>query len=212
MKKCRCCQIEKSFLEFHRQKSQKDGYRAVCKQCRWSEIDQYRRDHRDELKEKSRLYRIENPNVNKDYYSCNTDYFESYRQTHKVHYKQWREKNRKYLNLYLRNKRSTDVNFRLLCHLRSRISTLVRRGTKSKTSLTKSLLGCSIDEFRKYIETKFVGGMDWKNYGKWHLDHIIPCSSFDFSVISNLSKCFHYTNFQPLWATDNLRKGDRVLS
>lgn len=52
--------------------------------------------------------------------------------------------------------------------------------------------------------------MGWDNYGEWHIDHIIPCSSFNLSILEDQKKCFHYTNTQPLWKIDNLRKGNRV--
>ena len=74
------------------------------------------------------------------------------------------------------------------------------------------MLGCSFEFLRNYIESKFLEGMTWENHGYygWHIDHIIPCSSFDLSIKENQFKCFHYTNLQPLWAFENLSKGDKV--
>jgi DNA/RNA endonuclease G (NUC1) len=55
--------------------------------------------------------------------------------------------------------------------------------------------------------------MNWENYGKngWHIDHIIPCASFDLTDPKQQKNCFHYTNLQPLWAADNIRKSDKIL-
>ena len=71
------------------------------------------------------------------------------------------------------------------------------------------MLGCSIDELKGYLESKFENGMSWENYGKggWHIDPIKPCASFDLRSELNQKKCFHYTNLQPLWWEDNLSKG-----
>jgi hypothetical protein len=68
--------------------------------------------------------------------------------------------------------------------------------------------GCSKDVFFLYIESLFKPGMTWENYGKWHIDHIIPCSAFSNDTPEDIMKCFHYTNMQPLWAQDNLSKND----
>ena len=51
--------------------------------------------------------------------------------------------------------------------------------------------------------------MSWGNYGKWHVDHIRPCASFNLVNEEEQKKCFHYTNLQPLWAKDNLSKGSK---
>jgi hypothetical protein len=91
------------------------------------------------------------------------------------------------------------------------ISTRIRRANGKKTMRSVELLGCSIDNFRKHLESKFLEGMSWNNYGEWHIDHIIPCSLFDLTNINEQKKCFHYTNQQPLWKLDNLRKTNRIL-
>jgi hypothetical protein len=61
------------------------------------------------------------------------------------------------------------------------------------------------------MESLFLEGMSWDNYGKWHIDHIRPCSSFDLSDTEQQKICFNYKNLQPLWAEDNLRKGAKVI-
>ena len=71
------------------------------------------------------------------------------------------------------------------------------------------LVGCSIDELKKHLEIKFKKGMSWNNYGKWHVDHVVPVDFFDLTKIEEQKKCFHYSNLQPLWAQDNLKKGGK---
>lgn len=70
------------------------------------------------------------------------------------------------------------------------------------------LVGCSIDKLKQHLESKFTEGMSWDNYGDWHVDHIKPCASFDLSDPEQQRLCFNYKNLQPLWAADNLSKGD----
>ena len=57
-----------------------------------------------------------------------------------------------------------------------------------------------------YLDAKFTDGMSWENHGEWHIDHILPCASFNLLIEDEQRKCFHYTNLQPLWAKDNLSK------
>ena len=68
-------------------------------------------------------------------------------------------------------------------------------------------VGCSPAFLREHLERLFSDGMTWENQGEWHVDHIRPCASFDLSTEEEKKRCFHYTNLQPLWATDNLSKG-----
>ena len=74
------------------------------------------------------------------------------------------------------------------------------------------LVGCTIKELKMHLESKFLKGMNWKNYGKWHIDHHTPVVEFNLSKIEEQKKCFHYSNLQPLWATQNLRKGTKKIA
>lgn len=71
-------------------------------------------------------------------------------------------------------------------------------------------LGCTLPEFVLYISQKFQPGMDWNNYGSWHLDHIKPLSLFNLLNRDEFLVACHYTNYQPLWARDNIRKSNKV--
>lgn len=88
--------------------------------------------------------------------------------------------------------------------MRRRVHHALKGETKSESTL--SLLGCSINYLKEYLESKFQQGMTWDNYGEWHIDHIKPCSAFDLSDPVQQKECFAYTNLQPLWAIDNLKK------
>ena len=84
---------------------------------------------------------------------------------------------------------------------------------KFKIRTTLNLIGCSWEKLKLYLESKFETGMTWDNYGYygWHIDHIIPVSNYDLDNLEELKKCMHYTNLQPLWATDNMKKGGKIL-
>ena len=69
------------------------------------------------------------------------------------------------------------------------------------------MVGCSVEFLRRYIEAKFEAGMSWDNYGEWHVDHIRPCASFDLSDKEQVIQCFNWRNLQPMWASENIRKG-----
>jgi hypothetical protein len=74
------------------------------------------------------------------------------------------------------------------------------------------LLGCDVSQLWEHLESMFQEGMTKENYGKWHVDHIKPCASFDMYDPEQQKQCFHYSNLQPLWAEDNLIKGIRTTS
>jgi hypothetical protein len=95
--------------------------------------------------------------------------------------------------------------------LRKRISNRLRdavRGRGSKKGAILGLLGCSIEQLKTHLEKQFLPGMSWENRNLWHIDHKKPCASFDLTRVEEQKKCFHFSNLQPLWAIDNLKKGD----
>ncbi len=109
--------------------------------------------------------------------------------------------------IYEEFKRKNDYLFRIKRNLRRRILASLKGENKSYKTLI--LLGCSIEKFKNYLQSKFQEGMSWANYGRtgWHIDHIRPCVSFDLSNSKQQKQCFHYTNMQPLWWRDNIKKG-----
>jgi hypothetical protein len=109
---------------------------------------------------------------------------------------------------YIQSKRSSNPNFKMAGNLRNRIRRALEGGYKSGSAVTD--LGCSIVEFREYITAQFAEGMTWENYGQWHLDHRKPLAAFDLTNRGQFLQAAHYTNYQPLWAVDNIRKGAKI--
>ena len=180
---CKTCGLEKELSDFHKDKRNKDGHRNFCKVC---------------SKAKSNKWNKENIPTNRkrasDWYYDNKDY------------KEFRDKKNAYMREYMKTYEKSE-SLRIRGLLSDRINSALRWLHKSKS--TMELLGCSIEYLKEHLEKQFQDGMTWENRGQfgWHIDHIIPCAAFDLNNPEEQKKCFHYTNLQPLWATDNHRKG-----
>jgi hypothetical protein len=85
---------------------------------------------------------------------------------------------------------------------------------RDKSASTMELVGCTFEFLKKHIESLFLSGMTWENHAfrGWHVDHIIPCDSFDLADPEQQKKCFHFSNLQPMWWRDNISKGNRTLT
>lgn len=119
--------------------------------------------------------------------------------------KKWQKENRDRIYARQVERCVNEPEFLLKRILRKRISEALKRNIKNTSAVGD--LGCSIDFCRKYLESKFQPGMDWNNYGEWHIDHVVPLNSFNLNNPEEARKACHYTNLQPLWAFDNLSKG-----
>jgi hypothetical protein len=126
--------------------------------------------------------------------------------------RQWCKRNRDKVNATVRRKRVRDLNFRIAVQIRVRLCDAIK-GKDSERSAVRDL-GCSIGEFRIHIERQFRKGMSWDNWGngdgKWNLDHIRPLASFDLTDSDQFRNAVHFTNYQPLWWRDNIKKGGRT--
>jgi hypothetical protein len=187
------------------------------------QLKKYRKNNKEHLKKYMRNYYENNKQRLREYYNKNKVKIKCYqknyiREYYKLHKEDYAIRSKKYYKLnkreikqkikeWIYKKYHTDIRFRLLMNLRHRIWTVLHKNIKSETTL--KFLGCSIEFFKKYYESKFAVGMTWKKVanGEIHCDHIRPCSSFDLSKLEEQQKCFHYTNLQPLWVKDNLKKG-----
>ena len=76
----------------------------------------------------------------------------------------------------------------------------------------EKIVGCNVDGLIKHIESKFEEGMTWENWSfdGWHIDHVIPISLFDLTKPKEQKKAIHYTNLQPMWGNENLKKNNKV--
>ena len=221
MKKiCTKYKVNKVFSEFAINKQHKDGLKSVCKQCKNKEyrinkkqIKIIRQQHylknSDKKKEYQNQYRLDNLEADK---LRKKEYNLKNKQKNKKYQKEYREnpKNKNKRNQQLKERYSTDINFKIKVNLRNRIYAVLKGNSKSRS--TMELLGCTIHELRKHLETQFLRGMNWDSCGLdgWEIDHIKPCASFDLSDPKQQKLCFNYTNLQPLWGEDNRTKADKI--
>lgn len=195
-------------------------------------VNAKQRAYRERTKEKQREYvakaapkrrengakwREANPEYFKEWRQKNLEsereksaaYYAANAETIKGKVKEYREANRDTVRktqlAYQLRRKSEDPAFRLLLNLRGRVRDLLR----GKRKAAHGLVGCSLDELRSHLESQFRDGMSWENYGRkgWHVDHIRPCDAFDLNDPEQQRAAFHYTNLQPLWWHENLRKG-----
>ena len=101
------------------------------------------------------------------------------------------------------------TNRKIAAKIRSRLHDAMENDYK--TGYAVENLGCTIEFLKEYLEGKFTLGMTWENRSEWHVDHIVPLSSFDLTNDEELKEACHYTNLQPMWAKDNLKKNDRYM-
>lgn len=209
MKICSKCKESLPLESFSKKSQNKDGLNSICRCCIKVLSRKYYENNNTKLKEKSRDSRLKNPEYNKEYYSKNLNYFKNYNDNTTEKRKIWQQNNYDRITENRRKRWEKYPELKLKARLRSYYWFHLKKSKTSKTNSSIKMLGCSIQEFKEKLESMFEPGMTWDNYGEWHLDHIRPCASFDLSDPVQLAECFHFSNFQPLWAKDNLQKGSK---
>ena len=228
-KLCSCCSLTKSVKEFHKNKSKKDGLQDHCKICRTlkarnnAKLKIYRKEwyqknsdkvksmeslryhsNKEDINEKKRIRYREDETVRLKYKEQQKKYYENNKELFYQLAKDWTEKNKPKRNEISRRHYH---KYKTLMICRRLIKRTIKYLGTEKELTTIELLGYTPLHLKESIETKFQEGMSWDNYGEWHIDHIRPISSFDKhekpEVINSLE------NLQPLWAFDNLSKGNK---
>jgi hypothetical protein len=159
--------------------------------------EEYKEINKEVISEKNKEYREKNKEKIKEYREKNKEKIKEYR-------KEYRKKNRDKINEYERNKRKVDELYWLKTKLRSTISDSLRYKGYTKNTKTFEILGCTFEELKVYLESKFEPWMNWENRGLyngepnygWDIDHIIPLSIGN--TMDEIIKLNHYTNLSPL--------------
>ncbi len=233
-KTCSSCGLGKSLECFYKRRDHGGRAISICKSCHKSESTAWRNANRERVRKLERLRYHKDLEASREKLriKCHTRYWknpEKIRLIGNQYRKQWRKNNPEKSSesarrLRLKNlsryrdrarldqrKRRLILNNKIIDRLRSRIWMAFQHKRNCKRGRTVEMLGCSIADFKIYIESKFEVGMSWGNYGRsgWHIDHIIPCALFDLSKPEHQKRCFHFSNMQPMWASQNIRKGHR---
>lgn len=238
MKICTKCKINFFLEEFGINKSAKDGLHYYCKIChnegndKWikknpkkrKEINRnYRKNNREKINIKARKHYMENvkeERKRKKIYNARPEVKEKAKEylrkpENKERAKINRENNKKRRNEQLKKRRKDDVRFRLKGNISPIINKrLKNRLTSKKGKSTFYFLPYTVNELKQHLESKFKKDMQWDNYGEWHIDHIIPDSSFNYKSVDDkeFQDCWALSNLQPLWAEDNLIKSNKIYT
>lgn len=172
----------------------------------------YRDRNPEKAKETSKKYRLKNREaVRESARKLFAKDPERYRMLSAQKSARWRKKFfEKHGTCHTAVRRRSDKVFRLAANTRNRIYMALKSSSAFKSDRTVALVGCTVSQLFRHIESLFLEGMSWENRDQWHIDHIIPLAKFDLSDPAQQSAAFHYTNLQPLWAKDNLRKSDKI--
>jgi len=221
---CSKCHKEKELSEFHKDKKTFDGLRIYCKDCVRLYKSEYDKNHaqkrhqtyldnKDNVLKQSREWRKTHKEQHKN---TNKKYFENHQEEIKKYRKDYYQENKERINKSRIIFKNNNINAKIAANLRTRIGRALKCLNKSDKTL--NILGCTVEQFRKHLESQFKDGMSWENYGRgwgnkgmkeWHIDHKIPIDIFNLSKDSEKRICFHWSNLQPLWAKENLIKSNK---
>lgn len=227
IKRCSTCDIFKVHSLFSNNKSTKDGKHNQCKLCNKGQSEKYRKNNIDKIRNHRKAKYYEDVEQSK---KEGREQYQKHKKRKLSQNKKWRELHELEIseyqhNWYLKNREhklrknteweknemTTNPGYRLQKNLRIRINNALRG--KVKSGKTFDLLGCNLEEFKKYLEVQFNNKMTWENYGSyWHVDHKIPCAIFDLSIEEQQKICFHYRNLQPLETIKNMSKKDKLIT
>ena len=194
---CSKCKIEKDLHEFGKDSSRKNGVSYLCKLCLIEKSRSYKKNNNDKVLISYSLYRENNK--------------EKMKLSRNEYRKKNKDKIKKYRTYYSDKRRKESNVIRISENIRRRINIFLKTKQVRKKNNTFEIVGCTPEFLKEYLENKFTEGMSWDNYGYygWHIDHIIPLSSA--KTEEEIYKLCHYTNLQPLWANDNLTKGNKLI-
>ncbi len=198
-KRCTRCGEIKNVSEF----SGKKKLECRCKVCARADAKAYRIANQDKVKESQKVYRYINRDRRNEQRRA---WYKTNRSKALAYCKKWNKANREWHNNRQKELRKNDLKIRLNINMGNSIRKSIRSG-KGKEHW-EGIVGYTIENLKRHLEKKFKQGMSWENYGKWHIDHIVPISVWNFETPEHedFKRCWALKNLQPLWAEENLKK------
>ena len=207
---CSKCGIEQLTTEFYKNSTKADKLHSNCKTCENIVVAAWARSHPTNIKMYQDNWKVRNPDkVLAGYKRHNA----TQANRHWPNQYKWSKANPEKIRELQRkiNKRKRATPRGALAH---RISTSIQKSLKGNKAgrSWELLVGYTVNDLYKHLESKFLPGMSWENMGKWHIDHIVPESFFEYITTEDqeFQYCWSLDNLQPLWAKDNISKGNTL--
>lgn len=190
--------------------------RALIAQRKWVDKNsdqvkatraKWRANNRERINANGRKWRADNPERSR---AISARYRAANKESRADSARRYNADHRKERAEYHARRKSEDPQYKIKDVLRKRVAEAIKINSKAGSAVRD--LGCSIAEFKAHIENQFLPGMTWENWGihGWHLDHIVPLASYDLTSRMQFLEACNWKNYQPLWASDNLRKWARI--
>jgi hypothetical protein len=206
--KCFRCEVEKPKEDFYERG-------CLCRECVRTSSGEWAEENPERSKEIKNAWAEENrEEINEKTRKRYHDNLEASRERSRAYSRNNKGKRNASQNAYLKKKLKNDPQYRAYCTCRRRMWNLIDAAGSSKDTPSAQLIGLPRLEFIAYLESLFLPGMSWENYGKgkdkWNIEHIIPAAYFNHLHISEQKRCWNYTNLRPMWEPENSSKSDKM--
>lgn len=187
-----------------RDKAKAREYAKNYRKANKDKLKAWREANKEKIASNHQKYKLNNPDKIQNWKDSNKEKIACYRREYQKTEK-YRKSRRDYINLKLK----TDPQFKLNHTVRKAIAASLHGNKKHRP--WRGLAPFTLKQLREHLEKQFTEGMSWKNYGKWHIDHIKPICSFTIvdSECIDFLNCWDLSNLRPLWAEDNIKKGQQ---
>lgn len=202
MKYCNLCKLEKHLSDFHKRSSRASGLASNCKACVSAREKRRYEENRQTILDNVRAYN----DRNREKINARQ---RKYTKENKAAIKAYVSKNRDRINKAWREKQKNNPAFAMAVRFRRRLNYALSNIGVRKVKSSVDFLGCSFEEFKIHLESKFTEGMSWDNRHLWEIDHILPMRLA--KTEADVIRLSHYTNLQPLWRKDNRKKSGKVI-